>query len=220
MPNRPLVVCAALAGAALLHAQPTIVAILNAASNQPVISRDCWVSIYGTRLAAAEAYATAVPLPATLGDTSVFVEDIPIQLSYVSPNQINALMPSYVPYTMLGISANDSVVRVKVRTPEGEANHTIALGLYARAIYSRDGSGSGPALILSPESRILDSVSPGSTVILYSACRLPSDMEVRIGDRPARVDFAGPAPGFAGVNQLNVHVPLNLASDRVILTSP
>ena len=221
MLSKLILAFAALSTAVLAPAQPRIAAVLNAASNQPVIGRDCWVSIYGSHLASAEAYATALPLPTTLAGASVFVEDIPAQLSYVSPNQINALIPSDTPSSGVGLTTGEEVTRVRVSNAEGEATHTIALWLDAPALYSRDATGSGPALVLSPEFRVLDTVERGAIVILYANCgHPPHGMELRIGDRPARVDYAGPAPGFAGVSQLNVQVPTTMESDRLFIRSP
>jgi uncharacterized protein (TIGR03437 family) len=159
---------AAVSTAVLAPAQPRIAAVLNAASNQPVIGRDCWVSIYGSPLASAEAYATMLPLPTTLAGAWVFVEDIPAQLSYASPNQINALISWDTPSSGLGLTTGEEVTRVRVSNAEGEATHTIAVWLYAQAVCSRNGTGSGPALVLSPEFRVLDTVERGTVVILYA----------------------------------------------------
>ena len=36
-------------------------------------------------------------------------------------------------------------------------------------------------------------------------------VEVRIGDRPATIQFAGLAPGFVGLYQVNVEIPQGVA---------
>jgi hypothetical protein len=58
--------------------------------------------------------------------------------------------------------------------------------------------------------------SPGATTEPLN--RVVNPPEVIVGEFPARVDFAGMAPGFAGVYQLNV-VPQQIGTDRIFLRS-
>jgi hypothetical protein len=70
----------------------------------------------------------------------------------------------------------------------------------------------------------VDTIAPQDTVILYATGLGPTDasgrtvdaVEVYIGDRPARVLFAGLAPGMPGIYQLNVTAPAP-ATDRIYL---
>jgi uncharacterized protein (TIGR03437 family) len=120
----------------------------------------------------------------------VFVEDIPAQLSHASPNQITALIPWDTPSGGMGLTTGEEVTRVRVSNAEGEASHAIAVWPYAPAIYSRNDTRSGPALVLSPEFHVSDTVERGTVVILYANCRYPPEgIQVRIGDQPARVDY-------------------------------
>ncbi len=54
------------------------------------------VSIFGANLARKTAVAAAPPLPLTLADTSVSIGGYPAPLYYVSPTQINAVVPAEV----------------------------------------------------------------------------------------------------------------------------
>src|SRR6516164_5839626 len=84
-----------LAGAALqiAPAQPVIFTALNSASSSAVLSPGSWVSIYGVNFAAAPLTAQSATLPMTLGGVSVTAGGIAASLRYVSPSQINALIP-------------------------------------------------------------------------------------------------------------------------------
>src|SRR5438477_11643979 len=74
-------------------AQPVVSAVLNAASYEALVSPGCLVTIFGSNLAPAPATASAVPLPSTLGGVSISVAGLAAPLLYVSPGQINALIP-------------------------------------------------------------------------------------------------------------------------------
>src|SRR5579883_3556186 len=85
--------------ATLAPAQPVVTAVLNSASSNEMISPGCWISIYGTNLAGKPAQAASVPLPKSLGGSSVTVDGKAALLNYVSPQQINALVPYEVSAT-------------------------------------------------------------------------------------------------------------------------
>lgn len=194
------------------------------------------MSIYGTNLAPETNQAPSVPLPITLSGVAVSVDGIAAPLLFVSPNQINALLPFDVPVT--GPEGTKSVA-VTVATAQGtSAPHYVLVNSVAPALYTREMTGSGRAIVLSPAFQLVDSVSPADAVIVYVAGlgqtdppaqsdtggaaaepfnRVITMPEVYIGDQRATVLFAGLAPSFPGVYQLNLQVPAGVASDRVML---
>jgi uncharacterized protein (TIGR03437 family) len=97
-----------LVSSAVGRAQPAITSILNSASSNAMISPGCWVSIYGTNLSSAIAQASSVPLPNSLAGSSVTVGGKPAPLNYVSPSQINAMIPYEVP--AIGMQRVDVIV--------------------------------------------------------------------------------------------------------------
>jgi uncharacterized protein (TIGR03437 family) len=221
-------------------AQPSIHAVVNAASNEARLAPGSWMAIYGTNLAAASAAAPAMPLSASLGGVSVTVNGVSAPLLFVSPNQINAQVPFETAFSQTEAQEDCKPSQVTVSTAAGRATHALFLSEAAPALYTRDMSGQGRALVLSSDFQMLDAVSPGQTVVLYAAglgatdppavsghagmavapfnrVAAPNMPDVYIGDRQATVLFAGLAPGLPGVYQLNVQVPEHLASDRVQL---
>src|SRR5688500_5925500 len=98
----------------LTYAQPVVSAVLNAASYDAVVSPGSWVAIFGNNFAAAPAGAsTADRLPTTLGGVSVTVGRRPAAMFYVSPTQINVLIPSEVTIP------DNFVVPVVINAPGG-----------------------------------------------------------------------------------------------------
>ena len=73
--------------------------IVNAGSYAQPISPQSIAAIFGTNLAATTTSAPSLPLPTTLGGTSVTVNGIKVPLFYVSPNQINIQVPSSLTYS-------------------------------------------------------------------------------------------------------------------------
>src|SRR5258706_796257 len=106
--SRTLICIALSSGMAYLAlpawAQPTVAAVTNAASGDITqVARGSFVSIYGSKLGTQAGPPSSLPLPATLGGASVKVSPdggtatFAAFLHFVSPGQINAIIPSAVP---------------------------------------------------------------------------------------------------------------------------
>lgn len=88
-------------------AQLTIFAVVNAASYDAGVAPGSIISIFGTGLASQTAQAASVPLPATLGGTSVTISGLGnVPLYFVSPTQINAVVPFQIPVLGSGSTSN------------------------------------------------------------------------------------------------------------------
>jgi uncharacterized protein (TIGR03437 family) len=218
--------------AALDAPQVPQLATLNAASYalsplfQPGVatsSPGALISIFGTNLAASTAAATSSPLPRNIGGTSVEIGGLLAPLLYVSPNQINAQVP---------FELAPSVLTLQVRNPAGDAAPIFfAVQETFPGIFSFDASGQGSGAILHNDTNLPvtaeDPALPGESVQIFatglgsvspaipsgqpagseppSATVLPA--RVLMNGTPATVVFAGLAPGFPGLYQVNVAVP-------------
>jgi len=212
-------ISAACMAAGVASAQPVISAVLNAASYSAAIAPGSWVAIFGTNLASAPAGAQSVPLPTSLGGVSVTVGSISAPLLYVSASQLNVLIPAGV-----AIPAN-TVVPLVVTSPGGTSSaYNIRLTRDAPGIFTRNGAGTGRALVFNPGFSAVDTIAAKDNLILYATGLGPTDasgkvtdgIEVYIGERQAQVTFAGLAPGFPGVYQVNVTAPVP-ATDRLYI---
>ena len=104
------------------------------------------VAIFGTNLAEGQQSANA-PLPFTLGGTSVTINGVPAPLTFVSPAQINAQVPSSLPVP--GPNSFIAAVSVVVTNSAGSSAPAL-VGLVAGnpGIFSADASGCGLAAAL------------------------------------------------------------------------
>ncbi|MGI8744748.1 MAG: hypothetical protein ACR2NN_19680 [Bryobacteraceae bacterium] len=201
-------------------AEPVISAVLNGASYNAVVSPGCWVAVFGTHLAPTSQSAQAGLLRTTLSEVSVTVGGLSAPLQYVFSNQINALIPLEVEIPPA------TVVPLVVTSLAGSNTYNLRLTRNAPAIFTRNGAGTGRALVFNANFQAVDTIVESDIVILYAAGlgptdrsgRVLDDVEVYIGERKAQVLFAGLAPGFPGIYQLNVKAPAP-ATDRLYLRS-
>jgi uncharacterized protein (TIGR03437 family) len=212
-----IVLAGAFAGS--LSAQPVVTTVVDKTSYRAVLAPNCWVVIKGYNFAATTITAPAGSLATTLGGVSVTIAGLPASLTYASPNEIDALIPSQV-----AIPQN-TVVPVVVTSAAGSGTNNIRLTRDAPALFSRN-DGSGLGLVFDATFHQIDTIRAQQTLILYATGLGPTDasgrvvdtVEVYIGERSAQVLFAGLAPGLPGIYQLNVTAPV-LATDRIYLRS-
>ena len=160
----------------------------------------------------------------------------PAPLVYVSASQINAV----VPYEVMGALNPSLMVKVAGQTLNV---FPLTLTSTAPALFTLNGSGSGPAVVVNQDSSVNSTANPakkGDVVVLYLTGEgqtapqggtgkvtvvapnppltpqplLP--VAVQINSQLAPVLFFGEAPGFvSGVLQLNVQIPENTPSGNV-----
>ena len=203
--------------------------VVNSASFLPEpVAPGMIVSIFGTSIGPAEGTGAQLDgfgrVGNSLAETQVFLDGIPAPLYFVRSDQINA----QVPY---GVAGKTSVqLQVQYRgLPASPV--TVPVAESAPGIFAISG-GSGQGAILNQDSTPNSAANPaarGSVVVIYATGEgettpagadgrlseapfaspvLP--VSVRIGGLPCEVLFAGPAPGFAGLLQVNVRVSLGV----------
>jgi uncharacterized protein (TIGR03437 family) len=211
--------------------------VVNAASFQSAISRGQLISIFGTNLSVGGPYsAGSIPLPTQLpfaGD-EVKLGATSIPLIYVSAQQINAQIPMDMPDS--GPQSLTATLGGRISTIEN-----ITLSPTSPAVFTTNQSGQGDGAILQTDFSAVDANHParaGDTVLIYCSGlgatnplvpngaagngeRVVATIGVTIGGRDALVNFAGAAPGFAGLYQINAVVPSGIsgASAEVIVSA-
>ena len=209
-------------------ANPVISAVLNGASYSEVFAPGCWMTIYGANLAPSGAVASSLPLPKSLLNTSVTVDGHPAALLYVSPTQVNALIPFEV------AASGNKKVTVALTAFSITRYYSIYVNHNAPSLFTLNSAGTGRALVFDGSFKRVDQPTEGDVVILYAAGlgetdppassdngaaganQLLDEVEVFMGDQQAEVLYAGLSPGLEGVYQLNVRVP-RLWTDRLYL---
>jgi uncharacterized protein (TIGR03437 family) len=199
--------------------------VINAASFAPPgnpISPGQFVTLFGTGLAKSNQTATP-PYPPTLNGVSVSINNKPAPLYFVSPGQLNVL----VPFATTGPTATIVVQNGSVNSN----TVTVPVAATSPGIYSLDQSGSGAGAILHADYSLVNAANPatgGETVLIYltglgtvtpavtdgtagtgSALHTSdANVVVYVGGQQGSVVFKGQAPGFPGLYQLNVALPL------------
>lgn len=208
-----------------------------------VIAPGTWIEIFGNGLSRttrqwADSDFRNGQGPTELDGVRVSIGGRPAFLSYVSPNQINAQVPDLPlgPSTLIVTNSTGSgtavPVEIALRAPGLLAPPIFRVGgvQYAAAIHS-DGAFVGrPDLIAGAAFR---PARPGDVITLFAVGCGPTtpaippgqiatqtaslpQVNVTIGGAPARVLYAGLAPGTVGLYQFNVEIPQVAAGDRVI----
>ena len=182
-----------------------------------------FLSIYGQRLGDYSADAASGALPTQLGNTQVFFNRQPAVLSHVDPNQINVVVPYGVnlhtsnqirvqrgltlsdPVAVDIADAQPSVLQVNGNAyaldfpADGSAAFQVSPNTPARA---------GDVLVMycvglgvTDQTLADGAISPSSPL-----ANVPG-VAVNIGGQDAVIKFAGLAPGFVGLYQINAVMP-------------
>ena len=199
---------------AVIKTGPRLAAVLPAAGRVPTLSRapGMFISIYGAGLATSSAPAVALPLPTELAGVRVLADGAPIGLQFVGPTQINAILPE----TARGL------VTLEVRNAEGAHQMNVLVEAAAPAIFTQSGTGSGAAAAIDAINGTLNtSQSParsGGVVAVFATGLGATEQRdglawattpavVELGGVRVTPVYAGRAPGFAGLDQVNFVVP-------------
>ena len=223
-------------------ASVSISAVVNGASFLPRIASSTWITIFGTNLSQTMRQWTNSDfadesLPTQLDGVSAKVNGNPAYIYYVSPTQLNVLVPD---------DTNAGQVQVQVTTVQGTSNSFAAdkrqvapafflfQGTNYVAATHPDGTYVGkPGLITG--SRFAPA-KPGDIISLWgtgfgptnpslpaaklvtNAASLANPVIIMIGGQQAKVSFAGRSG--SGLDQFNVTVPATLGDgDRTLVAS-
>jgi uncharacterized protein (TIGR03437 family) len=207
---------------------PLVRAVTNAADGGAAVAPGALISIFGEGLAPLTARAGAAPLPTFLADTCLLVNNtIPLPLLFLSPGQINAQLPFEVtsrgnltihaaggvsePFPLDVSTAAPALFR---STFAGQAPQALPIILRAsnqEPITNSNPARRGEVLVLFGNGlgRVSPALRSGDAAPLDQLLSAVVRPEITVGGRPAELLFAGLAPGFVGLNQLNVRVPLD-----------
>lgn len=226
----------ATAACSALFAQPAVNdgGILNAASYMSsklpggAIAQGSIFVVFGARMGPAAIAQAGFPLPSTLAGTNVRVtsggQTLDCPLVYTLASQLAAILPSNTP---VGNATLTVTFNGQTSAPRSFRVVNASFGTF-----SLNQAGSGPGVITNfesatsqPVNTALRSARPNQTLILYGTGLGPlpagnadntaapavqigaANVELYVGGRRANVAYAGRAPGFAGLDQINFTVP-------------
>jgi uncharacterized protein (TIGR03437 family) len=218
---------------------PSISVVANAASSRAgAVSPGEIVVVYGAGMGPAAMAVSSLDPKGRLSNlqagTRILFDGVAAPLLYVSAKQAAAI----VPYSVDGQSQTQIAVEY-----QGAASSPMAVPVTAAApgIFSKDASGQGQGAILNEDGGFNAGSNPavsGSIVALYATGEgqtAPGGVDgqmagvpfpksklavsVAVDGRNAEILYAGAAPGeVAGLLQINVRLPLGLASGNIPIT--
>ena len=199
----PLLVCAeggqvrAVNGASFADAQP--------------LAPGSFASLFGENLCGATLTATYGPngeLPTSLGGTTVTVNGTAAMIYYVSPTQINFVMPASLP---------SGQARISVQYGNSVFDTTVLVGAAGPGIFATNGMGMGDGAVLhawlwlgGPFSVTTDG-QPTQLALFLTGIDETVPPKVMVGGVEVEVKYYGPAPGYLGLQQINFVVPAGFA---------
>ena len=195
--------------------------IQNAAGNQAGIAAPgSIISIYGSYLAPAEASASVYPLPTKLSSITVSINDVLAPLFFVSPTLINAQVPfetSEGGATVVVSSNGAQVAPSSSLMIQNSAPGIFTLTPGQAAAVNQDGTVNGPSQPAAANSVVAayvtglgavnNPIATGAAATAEPVSSTVNPVTASIGGQPAQVLFAGLAPAFAGLYQVNLSVP-------------
>lgn len=212
--------------------------IVNAAgltSDAPLAPGE-FISIFGSNLGPSTAAVSSVPYPPSLGGTQVLLNGQPMPLQVASSTQINAVVP-------YGATVNGFQELLVEQNGAYALPEPLVGAAAAPASFTLDqsGTGAGAIVVVEPNGTgfVASATQPataGDVLEIYCAglgvvspvvddgTAAPltppfpetiSTVTVSIGGQNAQVPYAGLAPGFAGLYQVDAIVPAGVTGANV-----
>jgi uncharacterized protein (TIGR03437 family) len=206
--------------------------IVNVASYATTIAPGAFISIWGADFAPATSVASGYPFPTLLGGTEVLLGGEPLPLYFTSTGQIDAI----VPYDIEPNSMQQVIVQNGLAASQPQ---TVAVGTASPGVFTQNQSGSGPGSILGQKvggnpalntaanpvsardylwiyctglGTVTPAAAAGAAASTTTLSYTDNTVTVTVGGLDAHVTFAGLAPGYVGLYQVNVQVPVGVAT--------
>jgi uncharacterized protein (TIGR03437 family) len=208
--------------------------VVSAASYRPLsaLAPGGIFAVFGSNLAQGVNVSPGVPLPKSLGNLSLRLGSLEVPLFYVGASQVNAQLP-------FEAQANASLPLLASISGSLTSPESVAIAATQPGIFTTDQSGSGQGAILSAGGVLVDTRAPvavGEVIQIYctglgltqppavSGSATPtgtlylaaSPVTAKVGGVNATVQFAGLAPGFVGLYQVNVAIPSGVAPGSAV----
>jgi uncharacterized protein (TIGR03437 family) len=173
--------------------------VTNAASFAPGLTPGALQTLFGANLAAGARVATTLPWPGRANGVSVEVNGRPQPLIFISDNQINFHMAD----TLTGPTA-----QIEVQTPLGSTGPIpVQVRPLSPAIFF-NGANEG-AILRRGDFLEVYGTGFGPLVTQDNLRITQTPVQATINNQPAEVTYAGQAPGFEGLYQINLRLPPN-----------
>ncbi len=147
-------------------------------------------------------------LPTTLGGCSLTVNGAPAMMQYVSPSQINFILPS---------GGGTGQATVEVNNGSQMMTGMVTAGVAGPGIFSLNAMGMGEGAMLNGATWQMGPFStttsgqPTYVAIYATGLDLSTKPTVTVGGMRVDVMWSGNAPGYVGLQQINIALPAGMA---------
>ncbi|MDP8982262.1 MAG: hypothetical protein M3O35_16915 [Acidobacteriota bacterium] len=124
----------------------------------------------------------------SLSGGTVTMNGTALTVFYAGDNQINALLPE----------TTAVVAPLTVTAASGKSSVNLVFASAVPAVYTLDSSGTGPAAIIRTSNVIS---------LFLTGLGFTTTPTVKIAGIPTTINYAGPAPGYPGLDQINFVIP-------------
>jgi uncharacterized protein (TIGR03437 family) len=189
-------------------------------------------SLFGSNLAEGRNLASQIPLPKMMGNLKATMGGYEVPLFYADSGQVNAQVPFELApgVATLVVTGKDSA----------GAPGSVTIVNAQPGVFTVSQSGTGQGVVLDALNNLVDSshaVKAGEVVVIYATglgatspavatgqaapavpplALVTTPVKVTIGGVDATVEFAGLAPGFVGLYQVNARVPAGVAAGNAV----
>jgi uncharacterized protein (TIGR03437 family) len=189
-------------------------------------------SLFGSNLAEGKNLASQIPLPRTLGNIKATLGGYEAPLFYADGGQVNAQVP-------FELTPGVATLVVTGKDAAG-APGAVTIVNAQPGVFTVSQSGTGQGVVLDGLNNLVDSshaVKAGEAVVIYATglgatspavatgqaapavpplALVTTPVKVTIGGVEAAVEFAGLAPGFVGLYQVNARVPVGVMAGNAV----
>ncbi len=205
------------------------IAPASAASYKPTLAPSEIATLFGSAMAGGTAAASTLPLPTQLADVQVRIDGVAAPLFFVSPSQINFQVPR-VTAAITAVPLSQSATAMVEVINNGQLIRAGAFQIAPAVpgIFTLNATGTGAATALDAirgNREPFDAKQPNGqpTIIALFGTGFGADatdmdgnvnvsVQATIDGAPVTVGYAGRAPGFTGLNQINVMFPASITA--------
>ena len=204
--------------------------IVSAANNlSQALAPGSLFTLFGSQLAASTEQAPQqFPLPTRLGGAVVFVNAVRAPLLYASPTQINGQVPTGLPTGRGGVIVRTDLGQtgsIPIDITE-TAPELFLIGSGQAAVLNQDftvnsennpaAQGSKISVFFTGQGPVSPPVPAGRAAPVSPLSHATSEAKAEIGGLEVEIFFLGLTPGFAGLGQADLAVPVGLTGQLPI----
>ena len=143
-----------------------------------------------------------------MGGAKVLLDGKELGLFYVSPKQINAALPDNAA----------GFLKLTVETASGRSSVNLVIEAAHPAVFTADSTGTGAAAAINfrngaPVTAANPLRANDFVELFLTGLGATTQPVLTIGGTACPVTYAGPAPGFVGLDQINCKIPEGLTAN-------